>query len=66
MKMMRMIRMMLRKRSAEDEDVDHVGSDDGDCDCDNDFLRSAESFIVRCIGGLSCAENDVSDDDEDA
>ena len=53
---------------VESDDVksDDVESDDGDCDCDNDFLRSAESFIVRCIGGLSCAENDVSDDDEDA
>ena len=44
--------------------MDHVGSGDGDCDCDNDFLRPAESFIVRCIGSLCCAENDVSDDED--
>ena len=69
----------LRRRSAEDEDddddeddegdedeedADDVESDDGDRDCDNDFLRSAESIIVRYIGGLFCAENDVSDDED--
>ena len=46
-------------------DADDVESDgDGDHDCDDDFLRSAEIIIVRYIGGLFCAENDVSDDED--
>ena len=48
----------------EDVDADDVESDVGDYHCDNDFLMSAESIIVRCIGGLFCAENDVSDDED--
>ena len=52
----------------EDEDDEDVNADDvesdGDCDCDIDFLTSAERIILRCIGGLSRAENDVSDDEE--
>ena len=46
---------------AEGED----GNYDGECDDDdNDILKSGESIIVSSIGGLSCAENDVSDDED--
>ena len=62
MLMMRMWMLMMRMWNV---DADDVKSDDGDHAVI--MISSGQqrvSLIVRCIGGPSCAENDVSDDED--